>query len=114
VLQLELANALKTKMKENNFTQEDVQNITSVSQAIVSRAKTKNWSKLTSKIKVLCEFSGVDWRRSVNPADSHILMNALSHVWDGSKAQEKALADIIQGVGVMLMQDLSTYRNKIN
>ena len=102
----ELSKRLQRRMNELSLTQQGISTATQINQSQVSRILNGRFTRISSRnIMHICEYLCVDMQNNdvkrPDPSKSSLLMDALSHVWDGTEEGERVLAGLIGSIAAL-------------
>lgn len=95
--------ALTSVMKSRKHTQRQVAAAAGVDQGQLCRILQQDFVRLSSaSVRKLAIYADIELAPKCNPRISKALLEAIEAVWDGSKAQEAALARLIRDISALM------------
>jgi transcriptional regulator with XRE-family HTH domain len=95
---IEIGKQLQKYLEDNGLTQQQLAIATNTDQSYISRILRADFTRITKKVRDICEYARLDLDSHTNPADNPALIGALDWVWDGSEKKAKALAKVIRSL----------------
>lgn len=102
---------IRKARKLSGLTQTEIARETGIHQSQVSRIMNGDFTRVTAKsVRRLCEFAHIRTEADDLSLTS-TLQNTLRGIWDGSKAQERAIVNLLRAAsGLALAQEKTSWK----
>ena len=103
VIRLEVQRFISNGLANKEFTQQELAKRIMVNQATISRYQNGQFFKVTSGVKKLCKYAGIDvyLESKPDPEGHKILSQVIFDSWDGTMAHARQLAKVIKVISAM-------------